>query len=57
MLFSRDNKSTVCVCVCVCVCVHARTSVFYINHLNAKLNPIYPMLSLFGAHHILHVSR
>jgi len=25
--------------------------------LNAELNPIYPLLSLFGAHHILHVSR
>ena len=27
------------------------------NLLNAKLNPIYPLLALLGAHHILHVSR
>jgi len=25
--------------------------------LNAELNPICPLLALFGAHHILHVSR
>jgi hypothetical protein len=28
-----------------------------INPLNAELNPICPLLSLFGAHYILHVSR
>jgi hypothetical protein len=28
-----------------------------INPLNAELNPICPLLALFGAHHILHVSR
>ena len=28
-----------------------------INRLNAELNPIFPLLALFGAHHILHVSR
>ena len=27
------------------------------NPFNAKLNPICPLLPLFGAHHILHVSR
>jgi hypothetical protein len=27
------------------------------NPLNAKLNPICPLLALLGAHHILHVSR
>jgi len=27
------------------------------NSLNAKLNPICPLLALFGAHHILHISR
>jgi hypothetical protein len=27
------------------------------NHLNAGLNPIYHLLALLGAHHILHVSR
>jgi len=26
-------------------------------HLNAKSNPIYHLLALLGAHHILHVSR
>jgi len=31
------------------------SSVF--NPLNAELNPICPLLSLFGAHHILHISR
>jgi len=28
-----------------------------INTLNAELNPIYHLLALIGAHHILHVSR
>jgi len=28
-----------------------------LNPLNAELNPICPLLALFGAHHILHVSR
>jgi hypothetical protein len=28
-----------------------------INPLNAKLNPIYHLLSLLGSHHILHISR
>ena len=28
-----------------------------LNPLNAKLNPIWPLLALFGAHHILQVSR
>jgi hypothetical protein len=28
-----------------------------INPFNAELNPICPLLALFGAHHILHVSR
>jgi hypothetical protein len=27
------------------------------NPLNTELNPICPLLALFGAHHILHVSR
>ena len=27
------------------------------NPLNAKLNPIFHLLALLGAHHILHVSR
>ena len=30
---------------------------FYINPLNAKLNPICHFLALLGAHHIRHVSR
>ena len=29
----------------------------FINHLNAKLDPICLLLALFGAHHILHISR
>jgi len=28
-----------------------------INPLNAELNPIFHLLALLGAHHILHVSR
>jgi len=28
-----------------------------INPLNAALNPICPLLALFGAHRIFHVSR
>jgi len=27
------------------------------NHLNDEINLICPLLALFGAHHILHVSR
>jgi len=30
---------------------------FYIDPLNVELNPICHLLALFGAHHILHVSR
>jgi len=29
---------------------------YIINPFNAELNPIYPLLALFGTHHILHVS-
>jgi len=32
-------------------------SMEFINSLNAKLNPICPLLALFEAHHILHISR
>jgi hypothetical protein len=28
-----------------------------LNPLNAQLNPIFHLLALLGAHHILHVSR
>jgi hypothetical protein len=28
-----------------------------VNPLNAELNPIWHLLALLGAHHILHVSR
>jgi hypothetical protein len=28
----------------------------YVNRLNAELNPIYHLLTLLEAHHILHVS-
>jgi len=31
--------------------------VAYINPLNAELNPICHLLTLLGAHHVLHVSR
>ena len=34
-----------------------RTLDLYINPLNAKLNPIFLLLALLGAHPILHVSR
>jgi transposase len=30
---------------------------FFINPLNAELNPIYYLLALLGAHHFLHISR
>jgi len=30
---------------------------YLFNPLNAKLNPIFPLLAIFGAHHILRVSR
>ena len=47
---SSDNVSYVSV---MCLC----TGYPVFNPLNAKLNPIYTSLALFGAHHILHVSR
>ena len=28
-----------------------------LNPLNAELNPIYHLLALLGAHHIIHVGR
>jgi len=30
---------------------------YILNPVNAKLNPIYHLLALFRAHHILHVCR
>jgi len=33
------------------------TGVVVLNPLNAELNPIYHLLALLGAHHILHISR
>jgi len=30
---------------------------YYLNPLNAELNPICHLLALLGAHHILHISR
>jgi len=36
--------------------VHATPSCIS-NPLNAELNPICPLLALFGTHHILHISR
>jgi len=32
-------------------------AVVWFNSLNAELNPIFHLLALLGAHHILHVSR
>ena len=46
-----------CVYACVCVCVVRSKQEPEFNPLNAVLNPICPLLALFGAHHILHVSR
>jgi len=39
------------------VLVRIRKKLPDFNSLNAELNPICPLLALFGAHHILHVSR
>jgi hypothetical protein len=36
---------------------HDLTLVQQINTLNAELNPIFHLLALLGAHHIIHVSR
>jgi len=48
-------SAQLCVQVCDVICqLSVETG---INPLNAKLNPICHLLSLFGAHHILHVSR
>jgi len=32
-------------------------TVYKLNLLNAELNPIFHLLALLGAHHILHVRR
>ena len=36
---------------------HCYSCSYVFNPLNAELNPICPLLALFGSHHILHVSR
>jgi len=41
---------------CGLPCVQDERTNSSINPLNAKLNPICPLLEIFGAHHILHVS-
>ena len=41
----------------ICLGASSERITVYINPLNAELNPICPLLALFGAHHILHVSR
>jgi hypothetical protein len=38
-------------------CLLAKIDISIFNPLNTELNPIYPLLALLGAHHILHVSR
>jgi len=44
-------------------CINYSTNIYWttayedLNYLNAELNPICHLLSLIGAHHILHVSR
>jgi hypothetical protein len=40
-----------------CVISQTRADLMSFNPLNAELNPICPLLTLLGAHHILHVSR
>ena len=35
----------------------SNTTTFFLNPLNAELNPICHLLALVGAHHILHISR
>jgi hypothetical protein len=39
------------------VSLGSRHVIYVFNPLNAELNPIWPLPALFGAHHILHVSR
>ena len=48
--FSLPNR-------CTCTCCLEMLGILSLNPLNAKLNPICPLLALLGAHHILHVSR
>jgi len=36
---------------------YVQYNAIYCNPLNAKLNPIYHLLALLGAHHILHFNR
>jgi hypothetical protein len=36
---------------------HPAEMCYYFNPLSAELNPIFHLLALLGAHHILHVGR
>jgi hypothetical protein len=38
-------------------CFISTAVIIKLNPLNAELNPIFHLLALLGAHHILHVSR
>jgi hypothetical protein len=37
--------------------IEGADTIRFINPLNAELNPMFHLLALLGAHHILHVSR
>jgi hypothetical protein len=41
----------------VLLTVHLNIFILVIKPLNTELNPICPLLALFGPHHILYVSR
>jgi hypothetical protein len=52
--FRKKNQYKICVLI---FCTTRYSCQILINPLNAELNPIYHLLALLGAHHILHVSR
>ena len=54
--FSKKKKLLNKICV-FRFSVQLLSETFFINSLNAELNPICHLLALLGAHHILHVSK
>ena len=54
---NNNNNCNVVPVHAMTTCWSAVTASIIVNTLNAKLNPICHLLTLLGAHHILHVSR
>ena len=57
VIFLNNINQLVFVMDTGCVLSEVQTGVLCVNPLNAELNPIYHLLALLEAHHILHLSR